>query len=52
MGASRLWSFSLTIRLIRNPPRLLKDIAANILKLETLIKRKKISEIEKRSRYY
>ena len=39
------------IRLIRNPLKLLKSLAANILRLETLIK-KKISEIEKISRYY
>ena len=40
------------IRLIRSPPKLLKDLAASILRLETLIKRKKISEIEKINRYY
>ena len=40
------------IRLIRNPPRLLRSLAASILRLETLIKGKKIFEIEKISRYY
>ena len=40
------------IKLIRNPPKLLKDLAANILRLETLIKERKISEIEKINRYY
>ena len=40
------------IRLIRNPPRLLRGLAANILRLKTLIKEKKVSEIEKINRYY
>ena len=40
------------IRLIRNPLRLLRGLAASILRLETLIKEKKIFEIEKISRYY
>ena len=40
------------IRLIRNPPKLLKDLTTNILRLETLIKGKKIFEIEKINRYY
>ena len=40
------------IRLIHNPPKLLRNLATNILRLETLIKGKKISEIEKISRYY
>ena len=40
------------IRLIRNPPKLLRDLTTNILRFETLIKGRKISEIEKISRYY
>ena len=40
------------IRLIRSPPRLLRSLTANILRLKTLIKEKKIFEIEKISRYY
>ena len=40
------------IRLIRNPPKLLKDLTTNILRLETLTKKRKISEIEKINRYY
>ena len=40
------------VKLVRNPPKLLKNLAANILRLETLIREKQISEIEKISRYY
>ena len=40
------------IRLIRSPPKLLRNVTASILRLETLIKGKKIFEIEKISRYY
>ena len=40
------------IRLVRSPPRLLRDLAASILRLGTLIKEKKISKIKKISRYY
>ena len=39
------------IRLIRSPPRLLRNLTANILRLGTLIRGKKVSEIEKISRY-
>ena len=40
------------IKLVRSPPRLLRGLAASILRLETLIKGKKVSEIEKINRYY
>ena len=40
------------IRLVRNPPKLLRNLITSILRLETLIKEKKIFEIEKISRYY
>ena len=37
---------------VRSPPKLLKDLAANILRLGTLTKKRKISEIKEISRYY
>ena len=40
------------IKPVRSPPRLLKSLNASILRLETLIKKRKISEIEKINRYY
>ena len=40
------------IKPVRSPPKLLKNLTTNILRFETLIKRKKISEIEKTNRYY
>ena len=40
------------IRLVRSPLRLLKSLTASILRLETLIKGRKIFEIKKINRYY
>ena len=40
------------IKPVRSPPKLLKNLAASILRLGTLTKRRKISEIEKINRYY
>ena len=39
------------MRPVRSPPRLLRGLAASILRLGTLTRGRKVSEIEKISRY-